>query len=120
MFLGVINMGLVVADKKPHKPRMMLTLTPEVDALLRDISALSGVAPASYVTSLLVGMLPYLQQAVKALEKANQGKLEYLDMLQNALFQAQADSSQIGMEIGEMRKLAKTKGLRRKKVDGSE
>lgn len=109
-----------MAEKKLHRPRMMLTLPPEVDAVLRDISSLSGVAPASYVTSVLVGMLPYLQQTVKALEKAQQGKLEYLDMLQNTLFQAQAESAQIGMEIGEARKLSKTKGLRRKKVDGSE
>lgn len=109
-----------MAAKKPHKPRMMLTLPPEVDGVLRDISNLSGVAPASYVTSILVGMLPYLQQTVKALQKAEQGKLEFLDMLQDTLFQAQSEASQIGMEIGETRRLAKTKGLRRKKVDGTE
>lgn len=102
------------------KPRMALTLPAEVDAVLRDISEVTGVSPASFVTSILVGMLPSLHQTYRALLHAQKGQVEFFDMLQNTLFEAQAQASQAGLELGEMRKLSKTKGLRRPKVDGSE
>lgn len=96
------------------KHRMALTLPPELDEVLSDISERTGVAATSFVISVLVEMLPYFQQVRKAYIQAEKSKTEALDTLTDTLFQAQSKASQLGMELGEMKKAVKTRNRKPK------
>jgi hypothetical protein len=55
-------------------PRITITLTPEVYALLREISALSGNSQSSFVGQVLSESVPVLQRMVHMLSAANRLK----------------------------------------------
>lgn len=103
---------------KARKHRMALALPSELNAVLSEISETTGIAATAFVTAVLVDMLPYFHQVQKALKQAEKSKGDALDTLTDTLFQAQSKASQLGMDIGEMKKATKTRRPRKaKQVD---
>ncbi len=57
-----------------YQRRMMITLTPELEAVLPRLARLQGAPQATIVRELLMGALPALQGMARALELAQQDK----------------------------------------------
>lgn len=98
------------------KPRLALSIPPELDHVLRDISVISGVSASSFVSGLLVDLLPHFIQMRTALEQAQKSKLDAFDTLSQMIFQAQGQAAQAGLELGEMKRITRTRARNQNRV----
>lgn len=70
------------------KPRLMLTIPPELAHALDEFREATGTSPASFVTSLLVEALPMIQSLTKAARLAKQNNAEALDVFSETVADA--------------------------------
>lgn len=85
---------------------MALTLSPELDAALKDLSDATGVAASSFVTQLLTEALPQIRLLAHAARQVKNSPVAALEVLAEAITEAQAHASQMGLEIqGERKRL---------------
>ena len=89
-----------------NKPRITVTLTPEVHALLRRMSELTGNSQSSFVGDLLSQSSPVFSRMVEVLEAAERMRGEALrvpDGIKSALDEAQSQlESQLGLVLDVM------------------
>lgn len=99
-------------------PRVALTLTPELDALLARIGAATGVGKATFVRQMLETAQPQLELIASAAEKVTtQNVPDGLALMATALRQASGMAEQQQLELTKrrramrrIRKPAKVKG----------
>ena len=86
-----------------NKPRITVTITPEVHALLRRMCELTGNSQSSFVGELLAQSVPVFSRMVEGLEAAERLRGEALrapDEIRASLDQAQGDlESQLGLVL---------------------
>ena len=54
--------------------RIALTLPPEIDSLLAEVSALTGTAKTGLITELLRDTVPVMKQVIESIKQAKQGQ----------------------------------------------
>lgn len=110
-----------MAEKtKDTRTRMALTLTPELAAAFRDLTDATGVAASSFVVELLTESLPQIRLLTQVARQAKQSPSQALESLSEAIVEAQARTSQMGLEIQTQRKRLRasvTPGKRKVKHD---
>ena len=86
-----------------NKPRITVTLTPEVHALLKRMSQLTGNSQSSFVGDLLTQSAPVFSRMVEVLEAAERLRGEALrvpDQVKSGLDQAQSQlEAQLGLVL---------------------
>ena len=88
----------------PHR-RLHVTLTPELEAVLTDLSGLTGRPQAALVRELLVEGLPGLQAMAEALRMAYSGKpREAVDQMLGVLERETREARQMGLELRQKRR----------------
>lgn len=94
---------------RPQGPRVGITVTPELDAVLARIAEATGTGKASFIRQWLVAMLPQLEALARALELAKDGPLDSLKLLQDTLRGAIAQGEQAELELTKVRRAARRK-----------
>jgi hypothetical protein len=89
--------------------RITISLQPELEKVLDDLREATGVAPASFISSLLLEALPVLQATVRAAQLSKSNQAEALRVMSDAMSSALHAGTTEQMEIITMeRKLRKT------------
>ena len=86
-------------------PRVNLTLSPEMDALLGRIAAATGTGKASFVRQWLEQMRPQLVGLVEALEQVAEGNIDGLLTMQKAVRSAVQMGQQAELNLGKTRRV---------------
>lgn len=101
------------------KPRLTLTITPELSEALAEFRDATGTSPASFVTSLLLEALPMIRNVTHAAQLAKQHKAEAFDVLSSTLADALHEGAGIQREIlAEGHKIRRAAGTPRSKEEG--
>jgi len=102
------------------KPRLTLTITPELSEALAEFRDATGTSPASFVTGLLLEALPMIRNVTHAAQLAKQQhKAEAFDVLSSTLADALHDGAGIQREIlAEGHKIRRAAGTPRSKEEG--
>lgn len=91
--------------------RISVCLPPEVDRAFTELREVSGIAPASFITNLLVEALPVIQAMVQAHSVLKTDQTEAFDVMANALASAMHQGTEAQLELIEVsRKVRKTSG----------
>lgn len=92
------------------RKRIALTVTPEVHAALERFTEASGVAGASYLSSLLVDMVPLIDATTRALQLAKQQPQQAANILDSELGRAIVMAGQASLDL---QNVTKPKRVRR-------
>ena len=98
------------------RPRMALSLPPEVHKALMDLSAVSGVAAASFASQLLSESLPMIIQLTKVFQAGKDNPNLAAEELETLITKAIIQTQQTSMDFQEnikpkLRKSPKKKNL---------
>lgn len=99
-------------SRKPANqgPRVNLTLTPEIDAVLTSLSKSLGVGKATFVRQVLDESLPQLKLMAEAAAKVTQQQIpDGLGLLAEALQQASGRAEQAQLDLKQTRRAAMRK-----------
>lgn len=99
-----------------RSPRLQLTLTPDVMAILAEISALTGQGKATLVADLMTEMLPFLHANLEALQVLKDAPREAQAILARKSNEAVMKLAQAQMDFDDA--LAKHPRVKRKKRKG--
>ena len=91
---------------RPQGPRVNLTLTPELDALLDRFARVSGLGKASIVTQWMTMALPQLEEMVKALELAAAKNLDAFTVIERAMREVGSEAAQLELDMKNARRRA--------------
>lgn len=105
-----------MAKKVNNKYRVMVSVTPELYALLEQISKLAGASMGGLCGELLEDAKPAFQAMAKALELARENNTDAFDVLTRLLAQAQSEAAGIQLDMLD----TKTSLRRAPTVKGSE
>ena len=84
-------------------PRLSVTLTPELAAILRKVATLADKSQSAFVAELLEASTPVFERMAKLLEAAHEAKEHLSQDMAAGLEGAQARlESQLGLALGEM------------------
>jgi hypothetical protein len=72
-------------------PRISVTLTPRLDAVIREMSSLTGNSQSAIVAELLAQSLPVFERMVKVLRAAQRASTEAKESVRESIERAQAD-----------------------------
>ncbi len=86
-----------------EKPRLMLTLTPEVKASLEAFTAATGKPSATFISEILEQAVPLIEQLTEAALAAKGQRAEALDMLLRPLAQTQIEAGQLALKLHDAR-----------------
>lgn len=96
---------------QPHRtrqgPRVNLTLPPDLDAILHRLGELTGTGKASFVRQWLIGIQPQLVDMVRALELAQAGNIDGLNVMAKAVRSAVSQGEQAELELQRVRRVAR-------------
>jgi len=81
------------------RPRICLTITPEIAHALDEFRQATGTSPASFVTGLLLEALPMIRNVSRAAELAKKDKAEAFSVLSTTLAEALHDGAGLQLEI---------------------
>lgn len=81
------------------RPRLSLTITPEIAHALDEFREATGTSPASFITGLLLEALPMIRSVARAAQVAKSDKAQAFDVLSSTLAEALHDGSGLQMEI---------------------
>lgn len=82
------------------KPRMILTLEPEVKAVLDELADVSGQPASTFVSEMLKeGAEAIFRPMIEALRLAKEKKSEAWDVLNHALAKSQHNAAQLSLAI---------------------
>lgn len=87
---------------RPQGPRVNLTLTPELNALLGRFQAATGVGKATFIRQMLDEGMPQLRMVVEAAEKATRGNIRALDLMADAIRQSRDDIDQAELDLKDL------------------
>lgn len=98
-----MQIGCYAALMATSNPRITVTLTPAVHAVLRELSELGGQSQSSIVGELLESSLPVFERVVLALRAASTIQASAKAEIASGLERAQAKlETQMGLLLGEM------------------
>jgi len=98
------------------KPRLNLTLDPELAALLDRFAEVTGSSKASFVVSMLREAMPVMEGTIQAVEIARKNPAKSFDDFSDLLMANMVTAQQMRLELEKDRKkLSKTKNLGRGK-----
>jgi hypothetical protein len=83
------------------KPRMYVTLTPELDKALRELRKVSGVSSSSFVASILSEAVPMVNAVAESFRLAKTGVRAPLEPMKEAINRAMIEGAQISMQLNE-------------------
>lgn len=81
--------------------RLNITLTPEVLAALSELSEVSGIAAASFVSTLMSDALPVVQAMIKAFQEARKAPLRAADTMDAVTHSLMASAAQESLAFRE-------------------
>ena len=94
----------------PRPRRVALTLSPNVDDVLTELSDLTGQPKTGIINEILTDSLPIFIQVVKALKEAKEGQLELaIKTTSKFIGDAQGIVSQAHLDLGELKGRVKGK-----------
>lgn len=89
---------------KPKPRRVALTLPPEIDDILSEISKLTATPKTAIITDILNDAVPAFNQVIEALKQAQSGKKRLaIDAMAAFLSDASKNLNQFSFDLGEMR-----------------
>lgn len=97
------------------RKRILVMVSPELDAALMKMAELSGGSKASICGEMLEQSLPVIQQMNKALEAAKNKQADVFELLNTAINTAVGDAQQMGLEIDEVKRGIRRWGPNKKK-----
>jgi hypothetical protein len=92
-------MAKIKRPTRPQGPRIGLTVTPELLAVLQRISDATGTGKASFITQWLLESLPALTQLATALELAKNKNADSFLIIEKVLRENSEDSAQLALQI---------------------
>lgn len=93
------------------KPRVMVTLEPEVYEALKELQAAADISPASFISQMLKETLPAIHGMAKASVMAKRRNLDAFELLQEQLMEATEKASQVNLDLQQTKtKLRRAKG----------
>ena len=96
------------------KPRIYVTLEPEVHEALREFQEASGTSPASFISQVMTNSLGMLRGLTRAAKLANEKNLDAFDLLQEQLLEATHKATQMGLNLHtERTNIRRAKGTRK-------
>lgn len=96
------------------KKRMSITLDDDVDKALREFSAASGTAKASFVTNILRDAVPMLQSMTKAFKLAKKQPVQALEAMNEVLLQVQISAAQGSLDLNQKTQKVKLRRMKQK------
>jgi hypothetical protein len=86
------------------RPRFSITVSEELNAVLLELSDITGGARASLASEFLEECLPAISQILDAVRLAKTDSLAALDIVNEALLNVQSEAVQMSREINETRR----------------
>lgn len=90
-------------------PRVGITLTPEMDAVLTRLSVAASTGKATIIREWLEGVLPQLDQIATAIELAKAGNLDAFKVMESTLRNTMAQGEQTRLGLRRTRRAMKFK-----------
>lgn len=85
--------------KKDNRQRLMLTVPPELYALLERLSKLAGASMSGLCVELLQDATPALEAMATALEQAREKNMDAFDTLARLLSEAQVKAGEVQLDM---------------------
>lgn len=92
------------------KPRLYVTLEPEVHKALKELQEATGASSSSFVAGILQESLPMIKGITKAARLAKDRNLDAFELLQEQLMEATNKASQMNLDIQREKKIRRAKG----------
>jgi hypothetical protein len=86
------------------RPRFSITVSEELNSVLLELSELTGGARASLAAEFLEECLPAISQILEAVRVAKTDSLAALEIVNDALLNAQSEAVNISKDISETRR----------------
>lgn len=86
------------------RPRFSITVSEELNAVLLELSALTGGARASLAAEFLEECLPAISQVLDAVRLAKTDSMAALEIVNDALLNVQSEAVQMSKDISETRR----------------